>query len=1327
MCRIFLSLAILSSLFLCSQCYVSLAWYQTMPWKLNATCGFAGFSWSKPMLPSSYFFPSVSGGLFSFMLYLDSGCTIFGTDASLCWAVPFNAYTIYSSFIVHWKQTTPTSQRKTLTAPMPLGAGSSEMYSYSSDDSSHNYTVYGYGFPMGQPYNLYFQFGTNQFVLASLLDAEPSTPNCYQKPAGTLCRPSAGICDVPEYCDGSSVGCPTNQYATSMTVCRNSTNPCVEDGYCIHGECPVGSFNKAAGTICDTNKICDGSGSCVGDENTNYCSYLSSTSCVARSDLCKWCRSLGSCMKKADTCPSCSFLPQSDCTGDCEWCSAISYCTATSASNDLKCPQCEDKAKEDCDSSNCKWCRSSLSCIKSNSTCVDCNVLSSGYCPDYPGCMECGYPSKGFVCVYSDDRCPDCSTYDGNSVMCNATVTSFDKRGQCNWCPDYGCQEKDAACSLCMEYTRDACATNLECTYCPRVASCIPKNSNISCSCEDGNPEKDACNTLRGCSFCASSQKCEKSVMYNPSLSLADNYGTCWSCSDIPSSACESYSGCKKCRGMCIQKSESCLPCLSKSQANCVREQNCLWCVSSKICTNIYSYIQDCSDCNTFSQATCGKKANSIGCSWCDEIGCSVSCPSDQTKSSSAVGIIAGLAGFGFVAAICLLIFIVMKRRNRKEAEKLSSHASTMFSSSINEKTAHDKDVETNSILKPRIEDLQFNQLITFDSKKSVLSLDGMSEITCNQGSKMGIGKEYNEQFSVKNVSSEALEVNVHVPVSHKEHSFRCSNSSFALSPGESHTFSIAIILYVTKKATAVVFVETKGHGYGTLSIGMESEESAMISYSEIIKEKVIGEGGFGIVYKGKYRGMDVAVKEIKSWGISDPRIIEEIHREVDLMQKLRSPYIVTFVGSVITQSTMCIVMEFCERGCLSTLLHKCSKLNPAFKAKAIIDSATGLNFLHQNNIMHRDFKPDNLLVVSTNPNSVCVKLTDFGTSRQAIDDSSQQYTKGVGTPLYMAPELLDGNGYSFSSDVFSFATVSWEIWHQQKPYSTIDNTMAIITFLQSGKRLQISNCPFEAIIQACWDGAPQRRPKMMEIIKDLVPIVEKIVGSSDFKGTVVDSSYIEMKETRRNPAPLPPQSAAPPLPQRPSHRPNIAPLNQNQNQIQSISPCSDLPLGWISAQDGDGDTYYVNTITNHTQWEKPVVEGRARQAPPNSKPKYEDLPPDWNVSHDGGGATYFFNSKTNQTQWEKPRGNPQSRRPPAELPTSLPPGWISVKDQDGDTYYVNTVTNKTQWEKPSNSASQTELPKDWIAVKDQDGDTYYVNVKSNKTQWEKPTAGSGF
>ena len=106
---------------------------------------------------------------------------------------------------------------------------------------------------------------------------------------------------------------------------------------------------------------------------------------------------------------------------------------------------------------------------------------------------------------------------------------------------------------------------------------------------------------------------------------------------------------------------------------------------------------------------------------------------------------------------------------------------------------------------------------------------------------------------------------------------------------------------------------------------------------------------------------------------------------------------------------------------------------------KCLADAANAMKFLHDNGIIHRDLKSDSLLVVSLNPNSdVLCKITDFGESRKGMDQTrTMTMTVGVGTPYYMAPEMLRcENKYTRAVDVYSYAIMCVEIWNERLPFS---------------------------------------------------------------------------------------------------------------------------------------------------------------------------------------------------------------------------------------------------------------------------------------------------
>jgi serine/threonine protein kinase len=124
------------------------------------------------------------------------------------------------------------------------------------------------------------------------------------------------------------------------------------------------------------------------------------------------------------------------------------------------------------------------------------------------------------------------------------------------------------------------------------------------------------------------------------------------------------------------------------------------------------------------------------------------------------------------------------------------------------------------------------------------------------------------------------------------------------------------------------------------------------------------------------------------------------------------------------------LVVELMERGTLRDVLEKKkANLTWGMRVKLASDAAKGMVYLHSRNIIHRDLKPDNLLVAT---NWVC-KVADFGIS--TVSSRTTQMTC-IGTPVYMAPEVLLKNKYSMKADVYSFGVVILQIFTDEIPYS---------------------------------------------------------------------------------------------------------------------------------------------------------------------------------------------------------------------------------------------------------------------------------------------------
>jgi len=157
------------------------------------------------------------------------------------------------------------------------------------------------------------------------------------------------------------------------------------------------------------------------------------------------------------------------------------------------------------------------------------------------------------------------------------------------------------------------------------------------------------------------------------------------------------------------------------------------------------------------------------------------------------------------------------------------------------------------------------------------------------------------------------------------------------------------------------------------------------------------------------------------------------------------------------------------------------------------IDIATGVQFLHSRNIIHRDLKSSNLLVDA----DFHVVLSDFGVSR--VVSREKTMTTDIGTPEWMAPEVLDGRRYSEKADVYSFGIILWELITRELPFSDVDRFQISIAVCVRKQRPKLpKNChPVLArLVTRCWDHSPDKRPNFTEILEELTKLKETFVGA---------------------------------------------------------------------------------------------------------------------------------------------------------------------------------------------------------------------------------------
>ncbi|XP_048229674.1 serine/threonine-protein kinase STY17 isoform X1 [Ricinus communis] len=262
------------------------------------------------------------------------------------------------------------------------------------------------------------------------------------------------------------------------------------------------------------------------------------------------------------------------------------------------------------------------------------------------------------------------------------------------------------------------------------------------------------------------------------------------------------------------------------------------------------------------------------------------------------------------------------------------------------------------------------------------------------------------------------------------------------------------------------------------------------IDSNQLKFENKVASGSYGDLYKGTYCSQDVAIKVLKPERVS-AEMLREFSQEVYIMRKIRHKNVVQFIGACTRPPNLCIVTEFMARGSIYDFLHK---QKGVFKLPSLIKVATdvsrGMNYLHQNNIIHRDLKTANLLM---DENEV-VKVADFGVAR--VQTHSGVMTAETGTYRWMAPEVIEHKPYDHKADVFSFAIVLWELLTGELPYAYLTPLQAAVGVVQKGLRPTIpkhTHPKLAELLERCWRQDPAQRPNFSEIIDILHQIAKEV------------------------------------------------------------------------------------------------------------------------------------------------------------------------------------------------------------------------------------------
>jgi len=272
-----------------------------------------------------------------------------------------------------------------------------------------------------------------------------------------------------------------------------------------------------------------------------------------------------------------------------------------------------------------------------------------------------------------------------------------------------------------------------------------------------------------------------------------------------------------------------------------------------------------------------------------------------------------------------------------------------------------------------------------------------------------------------------------------------------------------------------------------------KDNENWQINYDELELEQKIGEGGFGEVYRAKWRGTTVAVKTLKHKGPSSHFTAEEAERykrEVSILRALNHPNLVLFLGASL-EPVLCMISEFMFGGSLYDLLYKKKKIPDHTKRCVLaLDIAKAMAFLHNHKppIVHRDLKSLNILLDEKGEHA---KVGDVGL---AVNIGKGELKGAVGTYSWMPPEMMKGQAYTEKADVYSYGLVLYEMVTGKLPFAGMPPQQISLRVAVYNERPPLPssvNSKWKELITACWGADDTKRPSFITIL-DMLSAIEK-------------------------------------------------------------------------------------------------------------------------------------------------------------------------------------------------------------------------------------------